>query len=1037
MSLQEPAETSSLFSVSGVRDRMKEKKHGILKTAKVNASLASKIRTKAINNSSIIKITLKQNNKALALALTAAKIAAQRLTDDKMLLQKEVEWCHFENACLRQKLSSLNKCVGELQQLMNKRLQAALKLSRLSENASSSSSSLLNDEGHCWAEKITGHQEGVDCLSHFRAVPKSLRIPLSHVDDEDSERNRGTGMGPVTGLPTLPSGASASGLGESWNNMPPASASAVKSSSSSHKESLASNGNSGQSLSQEDGMALALDSSTVFADNLLLSAPQSSKSCSLSALSRCSPMELEKDIGRPCSDSVVLSHGHVTKRRKCRTGLSDASWGSDCQVEMSENGFLGERQGAKETEPALKENLEVSQVGELLTLSSNNKIYNKIKANEVNALKKLSAGTRSRESSSNQQKRNLDTFNSALGPSETDRPISSKPKTSQNTCHADNVKPMDSLKETDPLACCNQNKECRSKNLDQTTDSIRPSVVDLSHANDCYPLRTFLEKKKNIEIHFQNPETSPVGSRIPQDEKSNSREGKCSNKTRGNRRTCVVDPGPPQYQNDGSPSAQETERNKHFEDSEDLSSWFPNPRSSSFKNKAPLHAFSPQLRTEMQTQIPSQETTLGPNVKRIKPRRKTQELDAVHRLSEMEGPVFDVTVHSQTHPEERKTKRSPKRKAVKKEKGTSEGEHRGASVELFDLMEDASRVKKRKNSLRGSAISRSQTKASAAESVPRDPPVSLDDEGDPLGATVRSSTKIPHLVPRASVAQSGRSLSQTNSSSSRKEEAHSAGVRSQATDVKNQAGAKSKLNKRTTHTVKNLPAVGVASSSSLQNPREGKASQEDQAGWNFLRVPASRSQREAIAVNGTVVPSRFNSLATSPSIPVSSSVDCSKTLVPDASPFGHLPSALGDAKNNSTPGRISALSQASAVSNKNDAKGAASGQGQKKTVLASPGLALEDLAPQGNENNILKDVTNAKRQSYSSISPESSPMRPSRRRNKGISYAEPKLNSKLRRGDPHTVTDFLSSPIYKTKRKKNPKSSEKSRKSKKIKLEEI
>ncbi|XP_078233441.1 uncharacterized protein LOC110072396 isoform X1 [Pogona vitticeps] len=1025
MSLQETGETSSLFSVNGVKGRMKEKKHGVLKTSKLNVSLASKIRAKTINNSSIIKITLKQNNKALALALSAAKIAAQRLTDDKMILQKEVELCHFENACLRQKLSSVNKCVGELQQLMNRHLQAALKLSRFSENMSSSS--LLNDEEHHWTDSIAGNQDGVNCLS--QAAPKSLRIPLSHVDDDDNEQDRGLGMATVPSLPMRPSGVAAFGLGKSWDSVPPATA--EKPFSSCHKESLASSGNHVQMLSEEDGTTLALDLSRVFADNLP-SALQNSRNCSLSALSQGSRMEQDKDIARPCSDSVVLPHEHVTQRKKRRTGLSDTSGGSNCQVEPSDNVLLDDLQGPTEIESTAKKKLEVSQVGELLTLSSKNKNYRKIKANEAKALKKVSAGTKD-----NQEKRNVDSYNDALRPPETDRLNNSKKKTPKSAWFAEDSRQMDPLEETVALDGCSRKEEHSSKHFDGITVCRRSSVVNPSHVNDCNPLRTFSEKKKNIEIHFQNPETTTLCNQFQQDEMSSGHRGQrlsCSNKTRGIRRTYVIDPGSQQHKNDCSPSAHETKRNKHLEDSEELSSLFPNSRSSLLNSKAPLRAFSPQHLTDIQKEIPNQETTLGLNVKRIKSKRKTQELDMVPKFGETEGECFDVNMHSHTQPEESKVKKGPKSKAAKTGKGDTQREHCRTSVELFQPMENASRVKKRKTNLRMSTVSLSQTNAITLESMTPAPPVSMDDDDDPFDDIVRNSTKKPQKVQRSSGPQSTIYLNQTNSSSSQNVYL---GGSSQAKDVKKRVDAKSKLNKRTTYTIKNLSEVCVASSSSLPSPEEGKTSQEDQLGWNFLRVPASRTQQEVLTGNVIEAPFQFVSVATGPSIPRSSAVDSTETILPDSCPSGHSPSVLGDAKSNSNPGRNSTLSPTSATFKKNYTKRVVSGRGRKKTVLATPEKALQDPTSQGNENNVLKDVTNANPHSHSSVSPEASPVLPSRRRNKAVSYAEPKLNSKLRRGDPYTVTDFLRSPIYKTKRKKMSKTSETSRKSKKIKQEEI
>lgn len=57
------------------------------------------------DNSSIVKISLKHNNRALACALTAEKEKARMLENDNMILQKEVKKLHFQNALLRQNLS--------------------------------------------------------------------------------------------------------------------------------------------------------------------------------------------------------------------------------------------------------------------------------------------------------------------------------------------------------------------------------------------------------------------------------------------------------------------------------------------------------------------------------------------------------------------------------------------------------------------------------------------------------------------------------------------------------------------------------------------------------------------------------------------------------------------------------------------------------------------------------------------------------------------------------------------------------------------
>ncbi|XP_065493311.1 shugoshin 2 [Caloenas nicobarica] len=136
MEKQATAQSSSIVTSDAVRGHMK-KRDGTLQAAKWNASLASKIKTKLMNNSSMLKVSLKQNNKALAVALSVERENSRKLKNEKIFLQKEVEKLQLHNILLRQKLTSLNKTLTEIEAFLNDNLLTAIKISSLSENLQS------------------------------------------------------------------------------------------------------------------------------------------------------------------------------------------------------------------------------------------------------------------------------------------------------------------------------------------------------------------------------------------------------------------------------------------------------------------------------------------------------------------------------------------------------------------------------------------------------------------------------------------------------------------------------------------------------------------------------------------------------------------------------------------------------------------------------------------------------------------------------------------------------------------------------------
>ncbi|CAH2306487.1 shugoshin-like 2 [Pelobates cultripes] len=176
--------SSSLPSLQSLKDRMREKINGSLKNAKLNTTLAAKIKTKALNNSSMLKISLKHNNKALACALTVEREKARRLENDKMFLQKEVKMLHFQNALLRQNLNIVNKIFKDIDLFMSINLPTGIEISSDMEQSLEIQSN--EPKGERLSQQSTFSSDG-DQGFVLTGVP--LRVPSSSVCDRKQDNH--------------------------------------------------------------------------------------------------------------------------------------------------------------------------------------------------------------------------------------------------------------------------------------------------------------------------------------------------------------------------------------------------------------------------------------------------------------------------------------------------------------------------------------------------------------------------------------------------------------------------------------------------------------------------------------------------------------------------------------------------------------------------------------------------------------------------------------------------------------------------------
>ncbi|XP_046902767.1 uncharacterized protein sgo2 isoform X2 [Hypomesus transpacificus] len=99
-----------------------------LKTSKQTSTVASKIKNKILNTSSFFKVSLKTNNKALALALVAQKEKSRQMEVENVHLQKQIEALYFDLAVRRHKHKKLVLILKDLHRSTLDNLEKALDL---------------------------------------------------------------------------------------------------------------------------------------------------------------------------------------------------------------------------------------------------------------------------------------------------------------------------------------------------------------------------------------------------------------------------------------------------------------------------------------------------------------------------------------------------------------------------------------------------------------------------------------------------------------------------------------------------------------------------------------------------------------------------------------------------------------------------------------------------------------------------------------------------------------------------------------------
>ncbi|XP_052532347.1 shugoshin 2 isoform X3 [Tympanuchus pallidicinctus] len=466
MDKQATAKLSTAFSSGAVRGHRKRDR--ALQTAKLNASLASKIKSKLINNSSVLKVSLKQNNKALALALSVEKESSRKLKNERIFLQKEVEKLQLHNILLRRKLSCLNKTLREIGAFLSDNLLNAIEISSLSENLQSSFP-LSDSPRSCIDDRVKSM-----CQS-----ARSVELPVK--------------------LPLLATSAGKQQENQSCTEL-------------SSNSTFLAHVNNVQPVRQSEEFSRQDDSSLPFCGNVT-----ERKKC---ATHYGSKIQLTvKDSGRKCSSNLP-PHGSSSNEVNVKESPSDLlhvipsqlDFSSECKEMLPFDGIKSE-----ETIYDADMELTASDEGELLTVASKDKLH---KNNNANSGKVLANFRKVKYSKSEKEKiKNKTEVNSNFYAEENrvraDSNISNMtdPQTQLFQSQTEQLSTQNSTVKQNLLntSNCNQNQNCLSKDK----DTRRTYLVSLVHQEQESNKENSSETLEDVENKIIKASSSLSSSEIP------------------------------------------------------------------------------------------------------------------------------------------------------------------------------------------------------------------------------------------------------------------------------------------------------------------------------------------------------------------------------------------------------------------------------------------------------------------------------------------------------------------------------------------